>query len=48
MYFCKKNMKKIYILFTFIAAISILSSCGMYKEPCDGVAGVTNTVEDRI
>jgi len=46
--FVKKNMKKILVLFTFIVVLSILSSCSMYKEPCDGVAGVTKTVEDRI
>lgn len=48
MYFCKKNMKKILVLFTFIAVLSILSSCSMYKEPCDGVAGVSKTLENRI
>ena len=48
MYFCQKKMKKTLVLFTFIAVLAILSSCSMYKEPCDGVAGVTKTVEDRI
>tara|TARA_B100001175_G_C19265200_1_gene521378 strand:+ start:53 stop:223 length:171 start_codon:yes stop_codon:yes gene_type:complete len=44
--FVKKNMKKILIIFSFFAVLAILSSCGLYKEPCEGVGSV-NVVTDK-
>ena len=31
-------MKKILIIFSLFAFLTALSSCGIYKEPCEGVA----------
>ena len=30
-------MKKILIIFSLFAFLTALSSCGIYKEPCEGV-----------
>ena len=47
MYFCKKNMKKILIFFIFIATLSVLTSCSMYKEPCDGVGSINENFDNK-
>ena len=48
MYFCKKNMKKILFLFSFFLIVSLLSSCGLYKEPCEGVGSINDNYENNI
>ena len=35
-----KKMKKILIIFSLFAVLAVLSSCGMYKEPCEGVSSI--------
>lgn len=47
LYFCKKKMKN--LLLTSLAALSLmflLSSCGVYHEPCEGV-GQANSVNHK-
>ena len=40
MYFCKKKMR-IKILYILLVLFSIIiSSCGVYHEPCEGVSEV--------
>ena len=46
--FAKKNMKKIFVIFSLFAFLTALSSCGIYKEPCEGVTSKDIVSEKKI
>jgi hypothetical protein len=33
-------MKKLIFIFSVVSILAILSSCSMYKEPCEGVGSI--------
>jgi hypothetical protein len=33
-------MKKLISIFSVVSILAILSSCSMYKEPCEGVGSI--------
>ncbi|MDC1062882.1 hypothetical protein OAQ16_00440 [Flavobacteriales bacterium] len=33
-------MKKLILIFSVFSVLAILSSCSMYKEPCEGVGSI--------
>ena len=38
LYFCKKKMKNLFLISVSILVLMfLLSSCGVYHEPCEGV-----------
>ena len=41
-------MKKLLTIFSIFTIAAILSSCGMYKEPCEGVGSVEVSSEKKI
>tara|TARA_B100000427_G_scaffold290209_1_gene266337 strand:+ start:92 stop:217 length:126 start_codon:yes stop_codon:yes gene_type:complete len=41
-------MKKILIILSLFTVLAMLSSCGMYKEPCEGVGSVEIISDKKI
>ena len=41
-------MKKLLIIFSLFAFLTVLSSCGIYKEPCEGVTKKDIVSEKKI
>ena len=41
-------MKKLLTIFSIFTITAILSSCGMYKEPCEGVGSIEISSEKKI
>ena len=41
-------MKKILIIFSLFAFLTALRSCGIYKEPCEGVSSKDIVSEKKI
>ena len=41
-------MKKLLTIISIITIAAILSSCGMYKEPCEGVGSIEVSSEKKI
>ena len=41
-------MKKILVIFSLFAFLTALSSCGIYKEPCEGVTSIDIVSEKNL
>ena len=41
-------MKKILFIFSLFIILAMLSSCGMYKEPCEGVSSIEIKSDKKI
>ena len=50
MYFCKKLicMKKSVLFILAIFMVGLLSSCGVYKKPCEGVTTIKQQTIKRL
>ena len=46
MYFCKKliRMKKSGLFILAIFIVGLLSSCGIYEKPCEGVTAIQQQI----